>query len=285
MGLISRVSSRTYRSLGTNPKMDSFGRMTGAGQNPAQGQIDKEMKEFKRNYSNKPIKEAEGAGFNSAIKKTTRKFYQSVFGGAAYEDPNGWHSHVKGGFGHERDNTYKSNKQQLDEAGGYRWESMPEEDETTLAGGAVVEFTNQWILANIRVPPQIEFRSVVDGDMDRKKHNFECILTVPGFPHASRKKAGTKEEARLMACVDFIQYLVNNNHLDHDQLPDFFDKKEVEGKDMPGKRDTKKANSGSNKFLDKSQIENRKLERERKRKERAIKASRTKSYGWDKRSA
>ena len=69
---------------------------------------------------------------------------------------------------------------------------MEEDDETTKAGGPIIEFANQWILANIRVPPQYEFRSVVDGDMDMKKHNFECCLNVPGFPYAAKKKSGSK---------------------------------------------------------------------------------------------
>ena len=197
---------------------------------------------FKNKYSNAPIADKRDDDLSSGIsKKVTRKNYQSIYGGTPFEDPNNFHSHIKGGFGHERDNTFKSRKQQLDEDGGYRWESLPDEDETTLAGGQVIEYANQWILANIRVPPQFEFRSVVDGDMDMKKHNYECVMSVPGFPYAARKKSGSKQQARLMAAVDFVQYLVNNNHIDQDDLPDFFHKKKVEGKDAPGFRDVRRA--------------------------------------------
>lgn len=131
----------------------------------------------------------------------------------------------------------------------------------------------------------LEFRSVVDGDMDRKKHNYECILSIPGFPYSSRKKAGTKGEAKKLVAVDFIQYLVNNNHMSMDQLPDFFDKKYMEGKDHIGRRDISKAQQPSNKFLTKEEQEKRKKEREAKRAEKADYNNKRENFGWDKRSA
>lgn len=234
-------------------------RNSNAGNRRPADKWERDLNIFKQKYSNAPIADAPGRGSyeyegSGLTKKMTRKNYQSIYGGAPFEDPNQFHSHIKGGFGHERDNTFKSRKQQLDESGGYRWESLPDEDETTLAGGPIIEYANQWILANIRVPPQFEFRSVVDGDMDTKKHNFECVMSVPGFPYAAKKKSGSKNQARLMACVDFIQYLVNNNHIDQDDLPDFFKKKKLEGKDMPGFRDIARAERDSSKprYRDKS---------------------------------
>lgn len=133
---------------------DNFGRVVG--QRDIRTKWDRDLAYFQNKYSGMPIRSSQNDDDDSLQgmqKKTTRKYYQPTYGGEAYEDPNAWHSHIKGGFGHERDNTFKSNKMQLDADGGYRWETMAEDDETTQAGGPILEFLNQWILANIRVPP------------------------------------------------------------------------------------------------------------------------------------